>query len=327
MSKIVKAQNGLSFAIPIIRTLSQVFPRIGVLQGIFSQPKEVVGEKELNNAFRTYALKKSQELGKKSVERFTVPKTTSDEQSDATRVARPVVVPTRRDIDLHLVGTRAIPVYGKQSGTSTPVMGKKKKTRKARPTITRTPDAESTSVPVGSGAIAGSEDTAQRDTVRVTNGASVENANSQDTVKVQHENAENTEQTIDDRNILQRLGDRWARRKAKNSKPKTKEPSTNPPQENKGLVKRGFSYIKEHPIKSTLIGGTTVFFVGPKPFVGAWDVTSGIIKNRAKAWSFDENKDKDKLQNTNSIQKQVSVQNDTTQAYNGFLINQQNLVE
>lgn len=229
--------------------------------------------------------------------------------------------------ETHRLTKRAIPVYGKQSGTSTPVMGKKKKTTKARPTITRTPDAESTSVPIGSGAIAGTEDAAQRDTVRVTNGTAVENATPQDTVKVQHENAENTEQTIDDRNILQRLGDRWARRKAKNSKPKTKEPSTNPPQENKGLVKRGFSYIKEHPIKSTLIGGTTVFFVGPKPFVGAWDVTSGIIKNRAKAWSFDENKDKDKLQNTDSIQKQAPVQNDTTQAYNGFLINQQNLVE
>ena len=237
-------------------------------------------------------------------------------QPDVTRVVRPVVVPTRRDIDLHLVGTRAIPVYGKQSGTSTPIMGKKKKTRKARPTITRTPDAESTSVPVGSSAISGSEDTAQRDTVRVTNGAAVENANSQDTVKIQHENAENTEQTTDDRNILQRLGDRWARRKAKNSKPKTKEPQTNPQQENKGLVKRGFGYIKEHPIKSTLIGGTTVFFVGPKPFVGAWDVTSGIIKNRAKAWSFDEDKDKDKLQNTDSIQKQAQIQKDTTQAYN-----------
>lgn len=64
MSKIIKAQNGLSFAIPIIRTLSQVFPRIGVLPGISRPPKEVVGEKELNNAFRTYALKKAQELGK-----------------------------------------------------------------------------------------------------------------------------------------------------------------------------------------------------------------------------------------------------------------------
>ena len=55
MSKIIKAQNGLSFAIPIIRTLSQVFPRIGVLPGMFRSPKEVVVEKELNNAFRTYA--------------------------------------------------------------------------------------------------------------------------------------------------------------------------------------------------------------------------------------------------------------------------------
>lgn len=221
---------------------------------------------------------------------------------------------------------RAIPVYGKQSGTSTPVMKKKKKTTKARPTITRTPDEKSTAVPVGSGAIAGSEDAAQRDTVRVTNGAAVENANSQDTVKVQHGNAENTEQTTDDRNILQRLGDRWARRKVKNSKPKTKEPPTNPPQENKGLVKRGFGYIKEHPIKSTLIGGTTVFFVGPKPIIGAFDVASGIIKNRAKAWSFEE-EDKNKTHNIDADKSTKSVQNDTTQAYNGFLINQQNLVE
>ena len=326
MSKIIKAQNGLSFAITIIRTLSQVFPRIGVLPRMFSPPKEVIGEKELSNAFRTYALKKAQELGKKSVERFTVPRTTSAEQSDATRVARPVVVPTRKDINLYLGETRAIPVYGKRSGTSTPVMGKKKKTTKARPTITRTPDEKSTAVPVGSGAIAGSGDAAQRDTVRVTNGAAVENANSQDTVKVQHGNAENTEQTTDDRNILQRLGDRWARRKAKNSKPTTKEPPSNPPHENKGLVKRGFGYIKEHPIKSTLIGGTTVFFVGPKPIIGAFDVASGIIKNRAKAWSFEE-EDKNKTHNIGADKSTKSVQNDTTQAYNGFLINQQNLVE
>ena len=121
---------------------------------------------------------------------------------------------------------RAIPVYGKQYGTSTPVMGKKKKARKVRPTITRTSDAESTSVPVGSSTIAGSEDAVQRDTVRVTNGAAVENATPQDTVKVQHENTENAEQTTDNRNILQRLGDRWARRKAKNSKP---NPENKPP--------------------------------------------------------------------------------------------------
>lgn len=136
-------------------------------------------------------------------------------QSDATRVGSSVVVPTRRDINLHLGETRAIPVYGRQSGTSTPVMEKKKKARKARPTITRTPDAESTSVPVGSSTIAGSEDAAQRDTVRVTNGAAVENATPQDTTKV------------DDRNILQRLGDRMARRKRQNNS--TTNPENKPP--------------------------------------------------------------------------------------------------
>lgn len=319
MSKIIKAQAGVAVraiptiapALPAIGSVaSKVLPVIGGVPGVIASILFDIATS--GKSMRPGA---SQRNSKSSVA-----------VADATRVARPVVVPTRRDINLHLGEIRAIPVYGKQSGTSTPVMGKKKKTTKARPTITRTPDKKSTAVPVGSGAIAGSEDAAPRDTVRVTNGATVENANSQDTVKVQHGNAENTEQTTDDRNILQRLGDRWARRKAKNSKPKTKEPPTNPPQENKGLVKRGFGYIKEHPIKSTLIGGTTVFFVGPKPIIGAFDVASGIIKNRAKAWSFEE-EDKNKTHNIDADKSTKSVQNDTTQAYNGFLINQQNLVE
>lgn len=304
MSKIVKAQAGVAVkSIPVQR-----YPTINVGEIISNLTKNgaEVGRK---------AISIGSKIGKGALKILSGPlgilalalSGDMDAQQPYSEMGR--LKETRR------LTKRAIPVYGKQSGTSTPVMGKKKKTAKARPTITRTPDKESTSVPVGSGAITGSEDTAQRDTIRVTNGAAVENTTPQDTTKV------------DNRNILQRLGDIWAKRKAKNSKPKTKEPPTNPQQENKGLVKRGFGYIKEHPIKSTLIGGTTVFFVGPKPFVGAWDVTSGIIKNRAKAWSFDENKDKDKLQNTDSIQKQVSVQNDTTQAYNGFLINQQNLVE
>ena len=175
-----------------------------------------------------------------SERKYTVRSNPMVVQPDVTRVVRPVVVPTRRDIDLHLVGTRAIPVYGKQSGISTPVMGKKKKTRKARPTITRTPDAESTSVPVGSGAIAGSEDAAQRDTVRVTNGAAVENATPQDTVKVQHENDKNTEQTVDDRNILQRLGDRWARRKSQNNS--TENPKNSSPRNWKDKAKTGLKW-------------------------------------------------------------------------------------
>lgn len=320
MNKIIKAQAGVA-----VRAIPKIAPALPAIGSVVSKVLPVIGGVPGVIASTLFDIATG---GRSSRPGYSQRNSGSSvAAADATRVARPVIVPTRRDINLHLVGTRAIPVYSKQSGTSTPVMGKKKKATKARPTITRTPDKESTSVPVGSGAITGSEDTAQRDTIRVTNGAAVENTTPQDTVKVQHENAENTEQTTDNRNILQRLGDRWARRKAKNSKPKTEKPPTNSPQENKGLVKRGFGYIKEHPIKSTLIGGTTVFFVGPKPFVGAWDVTSGIVKNRAKAWSFEEEEDKNKIHNIDADKNTKSVQNDTTQAYNGFLINQQNLVE
>lgn len=45
------------------------------------------------------------------------------------------------------------------------------------------------------------------------------------------------------------------------------------------------------------------------------------------AWDFGGDKDKDKLHNIDADKSTKSVQNDTTQAYNGFLINQQNLVE
>lgn len=320
MNKIIKAQAGVA-----VRAIPKIAPALPAIGSVVSKVLPVIGGVPGVIASTLFDIATG---GRSSRPGYSQRNSGSSvAAADATRVARSIIVPTRRDINLHLGGTRAIPVYGKQSSTSTPVMGKKKKATKARPTITRTPDEESTSVPVGSGAIAGSEDAAQRDTVRVTNGAAVENATPQDTVKVQHENAENTEQTTDNRNILQRLGDRWARRKAKNSNPKTKEPPTNPQQENKGLVKRGFGYIKEHPIKSTLIGGTTVFFVGPKPFIGAWDVTSGIVKNRAKAWSFEGEEDKNKTHNIDADKNTKSVQNDTTQAYNGFLINQRNLVE
>ena len=186
MNKIIKAQAGVAVrAIPIIApalptigsVVSKVLPVIGGVPGVIASTLF-----EIATGGKPGRLGASQRNSESSVA-----------AADATRVFRPIVVPTRRDINLHLGGTRAIPVYGKQSGTSTPVIGKKKKARKARPTITRTQDAESTSVPVGSGAIAGSEDAAQRDTVRVTNGAAVENTTPQDTTKV------------DDRNILEWL--------------------------------------------------------------------------------------------------------------------------
>lgn len=207
MNKIIKAQAGVAVrAIPTIApalpaigsVVSKVLPVIGGVPGVIASTLFDIATGGISG--RPGASQRNSE--------------SSVAAADATRVARPVIVPTRRDINLHLIGTRAIPVYGKQSGISTPVMGKKKKKTKARPTITRTQDKESTSVNVGSGAITGSEDAAQRDTVRVTNGAAVENTTPQDTTKV------------DDRNILQRLGDIWARRKAKNSKP---NPKNKPP--------------------------------------------------------------------------------------------------
>lgn len=293
MNKIIKAQAGV--AVRAIPTIAPALPAIG---SVVSKVLPVIGGVPGVIASTLFDIVTGGKSGRPGASQRN--SKSSVAAADATSVARPVVVP-RGKYNLHLGKTRAIPVAG-QSSTATPVMAKRKKKRVA----------------------VGQEQKTPRDTVRVTNGAAVENATPQDTVKAQHEN---TEQTADDRNILQRLGDRWARRKAKNSKSKTENPPTNPPQENKGLVKRGFGYIKEHPIKSTLIGGTTVFFVGPKPIEGAYDVTSGIIKNRAKAWSFEEDEDKNKTRNIDANKSTEPVQNDTTQAYNGFLINQQNLVE
>lgn len=206
-------------------------------------------------------------------------------QPDATRVVRPIVVPTREVINLHLGEKRAIPVYGKQSGTSTPVMGKKKKITKARPTITRTPDA------------------AQRDTVRVTNGAAVENTAPQGTTKV------------DDRNILQRLGDRMARRKRQNNS--TTNPENKPPRKwwdkTKTGLKWGMYGFVANEADNKIFGGGVKKIVKGVLDLGFDKPDTVYVQQSAK----------------NGVQQQQaeSVQKDTTKSYNGFLINQQNLVE
>lgn len=233
MSKIIKAQAGVA-----VRAIPKIAPALPAIGSAVSKVLPVIGGVPGVIAQTIFNIATGGKSGRPGASQRNSESSVAD--ADATRVYIPVVVPTRRDINLHLGGTRAIPVYGKQSGTSTPVMGKKKKARKVRPTITITPDAESTSVPVGSGAIAGSEDTAQRDTVRVTNGAAVENTTPQDTVKVQHENDKNTEQTVDDRNILQRLGDRWARRKSKNNS--TENPKNSSPRNWKDKAKTGLKW-------------------------------------------------------------------------------------
>lgn len=270
MSKIIKAQNGLSFAIPIIRTLSQVFPRIGVLPGISRPPKEVVGEKELNNAFRTYALKKAQELGKKSVERFTVPRTTSAEQSDATRVERPVIVPTKKVTNLHLgqhrTTTKAMPVS------------------RVRINVASAP-ADTTQAKTGS-------TEAQRDDTRTATG----NTASQNTG-----NTSRRRLTAKER-LTGKLNETG------NTNPTTPNTDNNP-----GFFRRN---------KKTLIG---IGGILGAPYIAriGWKGYNSWID----AWDFGGDEDKDKLHNIDADKSTKSVQNDTTQAYNGFLINQQNLVE
>lgn len=224
-------------------------------------------------------------------------------QSDATRMARPVVVPTRRDINLHLGGTKAIPFYAVQSSIATPLIKKRKKARKARPTITRTLDEESTAIPVSSGVIAESEDAAPRDTVRVTNGAAVENATPQDTTKV------------DNRNILQKLGDRMARRKKQNNS--TTNPENKPPRNWRDKAKTGLKWgmygFIANEADNKIFGGGVKKIVKGVLDLGFDKPDTVYVQQSAK----------------NGVQQQQagSVQNDTTQAYNGFLINQQNLVE
>lgn len=296
MSKIIKAQAGV-----VVRVIPKIAPALPAIGSVVSKVLPVIGGVPGVIASTLFDIATGGKSSSPGVSQRN--SESSVAAADATRVFRPVVVPTRRDINLHLGGTRAIPVYGKQSGTSTPIMGKKKKTRKARPTITRTQDAESTSVPVGSGTIAGSEDAAQRDTVRVTNGAAVENATPQDTTKV------------DDRNILQRLGDRMARRKKQNNS--TSNPENKPPRnwrdKAKTVGKWGiYGFVANEADNRFLNGGVKKIVKGVLD-LGFDKPDTVYVQQSAK----------------NGVQQKQaeSVQKDTTQAYNGFLINQQNLVE
>lgn len=292
MSKIIKAQAGVAVkSIPVQR-----YPAINAGEIISNLTKNgaEVGREAISIGSR---------IGKGALKILSGPlgilalalRGDMDAQQPYSEMGR--LQETRR------ITKRAIPVYGKQSGTSTPVMGKKKKTTKARPTITRTPDAKSTSVPVGSGAIAGSEDAAQRDTVRVTNGAAVENTTPQDTTKV------------DDRNILQRLGDRWARRKRKNNS--TTNPENKPPRNWRDKAKTGLKWgmygFVANEADNKIFGGGVKKIVKGVLDLGFDKPDTVYVQQSAK----------------NGVQQkqEESAQTDTTQTYNGFLINQQNLVE
>lgn len=292
MSKIVKAQAGVAVkSIPVQR-----YPAINVGEIVSNLTKNgaEVGRKAISIGSR---------IGKGALKILSGPLGILAWALSGDMDAQQPYSEIDRMQEIRRLTKRVIPVYSKQSSISTPVMGKKKKTTKARPTITRTPDAESTSVPVGSGAIAGSEDAAPRDTVRVTNGAAVENTTPQDTTKV------------DDRNILQRLGDRMARRKKQNNS--TTNPENKPPKKwwdkAKTVGKWGMYGFITNEADNKIFGG------------GAKKIVKGVLD-----LGFDK-PDTVYVQQSakNGVQQQQtdSVQNDTTQAYNGFLINQRNIVE
>lgn len=277
MSEIIKAPAGVAVRTISRKAIPAIAPTLPAIEGVASKALKFFGGVpgvvistlyDIATGGKSARPGASQRNSKSSVA-----------VADATRVARPVVVPTRRDINLHLGETKAIPVAG-QSSTATPAMAKKKKKRVA----------------------VGQEQETPRDTVRVANGAATENATPQDTTKV------------DDRNILQKLGDAWARRKKQNGS--TENPENKPHKKRwdkiKTVGKWGmYSFVANEADNRFLNGGVK------KIVKGALDL------------GFDEPDTVyiEKPVNTDVIKKRASTQNDTTQAYNGFLINQQNLVE
>lgn len=277
MSEIIKAPAGVAVRTISRKAIPAIAPTLPAIEGVASKALKFFGGVpgvvistlyDIATGGKSARPGASQRNSKSSVA-----------VADATRVARPVVVPTRRDINLHLGETKAIPVAG-QSSIATPAMAKRKKKRVA----------------------VGQEQETPRDTVRVANGAATENATPQDTTKV------------DDRNILQKLGDAWARRKKQNGS--TENPENKPHKKRwdkiKTVGKWGmYSFVANEADNRFLNGGVK------KIVKGALDL------------GFDEPDTVyiEKPVNTDVIKKRASTQNDTTQAYNGFLINQQNLVE
>ena len=263
MSKIIKAQAGV--AVRAIPTIAPALPTIG---SVVSKVLPVIGGVPGIIASTIFDIVTGGKSGRPGASQRN--SKSSVAAADATRVFRPVIVPTRRDVNLHLgqhtTTTKAMPVSRVRINVA------------SAPTDTTKAKAGSTE--------------AQRDDTGTATG----NTASQ--------NTGNTSQ----RRLTAK--ERLTGKLNETSNTNSTTPNTD---NNPGFFRRN---------KKTLIGiggvvgAPYIFNIGKKGF-NTW----------IDAWGFRGDEDKDKLQNTDSIQKQASVQNDTTQAYNGFLINQQNLVE
>ena len=263
MSKIIKAQAGV-----VVRAIPKIAPALPAIGSVASKVLPVIGGVPGVIAQTLFNIATGGKPGRLGASQRN--SESSVAAADATRVYIPVVMPTRRDINLHLgehrTVTKAMPVS------------------RVRIKVASAP-ADTTQAKAGS-------TEAQRDDTRTATG----NTASQNTG-----NTSRRRLTAKER-LTGKLNETG------NTNSTTPNSDNNP-----GFFRRN---------KKTLIG---VGGVLAAPYIArtGWKGLNAWID----AWNFDEDKDKDKLQNTDSIQKQASVQNDTTQAYNGFLVNQQNLVE
>ena len=263
MSKIIKAQAGVA-----VRAIPKIAPALPAIGSVVSKVLPVIGGVPGVIAQTLFNIATGGKSGRPGASQRN--SESSVAAADATRVARPVIVPTRRDIDLHLgqhrIATKAMPVS------------------RVRINVASAP-ADTTQ------AKAGSTESQRDDTGTATGNTASQNTG----------NTSRRRLTAKER-LTGKLNE------TSNTNSATPNTDNNP-----GFFKRN---------KKTLIGiggvvgAPYIFNIGKKGF-NTW----------IDAWGFRGDEDKDKLQNTDSIQKQESVQNDTTQAYNGFLINQQNLVE
>lgn len=263
MSKIIKAQAGVA-----VRAIPKIAPALPAIESVVSKVLPVIGGVPGVIAQTLFNIITGGKSGRPGASQRNSESSVAD--ADATRVFHPVIVPTRRDIDLHLgqhrTTTKAMPVS------------------RVRINVASAPE-DTTQAKAGS-------TEAQRDDTRTATG----NTASQNTG-----NTSRRRLTAKER-LTGKLNETG------NTNPTTPNSDNNP-----GFFRRN---------KKTLIGiggvvgAPYIFNIGKKGY-NTW----------IDAWGFRGDEDKDKSQNTDSIQKQTPVQNDTTQAYNGFLINQQNLVE
>ena len=263
MSKIIKAQAGVA-----VRAIPKIAPALPAIGSVVSKVLPVIGGVPGVIAQTLFNIATGGKSGRPGVSQRN--SESSVAAADATRVDRSIVVPTRRDINLHLgqhrTTTKAMPVS------------------RVRINVASAP-ADTTQAKAGS-------TEAQRDDTGTATG----NTASQNTGNTSRRRL----------NAKERLTGKL--NETSNTNPTTPNSDNNP-----GFFRRN---------KKTLIGiggvvgAPYIFNIGKKGF-NTW----------IDAWGFRGDEDKDKLQNTDSIQKQAPVQKDTTQSYNGFLINQQNLVE